>query len=152
MTNYTKTKLTKNGCKAQTKAGKPCRAAAMEGGRCFFHGNPDKASEWGRIGGSRSKRHAASENADPLPPLDNVIGVKARLESMVDDLHSRRLDPRVATAMVSVLTLQMRVIEVTDIGRKVEELWVDKAKKDAAGSKDIARPPDSDSPDEPTEE
>jgi len=35
-------------CKARTKAGKPCRAAATAGGLCFFHANPEKASELGR--------------------------------------------------------------------------------------------------------
>jgi hypothetical protein len=49
-------------CKAQAKSGKPCRAAATAGGLCFFHANPDKASELGRIGG-RNKRHAAGENS-----------------------------------------------------------------------------------------
>jgi uncharacterized protein DUF5763 len=56
-------------CKAKTKSGKPCRAAATAGGLCYFHANPDKASELGRIGG-RSNRHSASEAADPLPALD----------------------------------------------------------------------------------
>jgi hypothetical protein len=38
-------------CKAIAESGKPCRADAAEGGLCFFHANPDKASELGRIGG-----------------------------------------------------------------------------------------------------
>ena len=57
-----------NRCKAKTKSGKPCRAAATEGGLCFFHANPDKASELGRIGG-RNKGHASGESADPLARL-----------------------------------------------------------------------------------
>lgn len=38
-------------CKAQAKSGKRCGAAATAGGLCFFHANPNKASELGRIGG-----------------------------------------------------------------------------------------------------
>jgi hypothetical protein len=38
-------------CKGQTKSGNPCRAAAIAGGLCFFHANPNKTSELGRIGG-----------------------------------------------------------------------------------------------------
>jgi len=41
---------TKNSCRAKTKNGKPCQAAATEGGLCFFHANPKKASELGQIG------------------------------------------------------------------------------------------------------
>jgi hypothetical protein len=37
-------------CKAKTKARQRCRAAATAGGLCFFHANPDKASELGREG------------------------------------------------------------------------------------------------------
>ncbi len=56
-------------CRAKTKDGKPCRAAAVSNGLCLFHGNPNLASELGRKGG-RSKRHISSETADPLPSLD----------------------------------------------------------------------------------
>jgi len=47
-------------CKANTKEGRPCRAAATEGGLCFFHANPNKAVELGRIGG-RKNGHTRSE-------------------------------------------------------------------------------------------
>ena len=32
-------------CKGQNKRGEPCGAAATTGGLCFFHANPNKASE-----------------------------------------------------------------------------------------------------------
>lgn len=41
-------------CKATAKTGKRCGAAATEGGLCFFHANPDKAAELGRIGGRKT--------------------------------------------------------------------------------------------------
>jgi hypothetical protein len=68
-------------CKAIAKSGEPCRAAATEGGLCFFHANPDKASELGRIGG-RGNRRAAGENADPLPTLDNALAVRDTVDSV----------------------------------------------------------------------
>jgi hypothetical protein len=71
-------------CKARAKSGKPCRAAATAGGLCFFHANPNKASELGRIGG-RSKRHAAAEIADPLPVLDSAIAVRDTLARLIAD-------------------------------------------------------------------
>lgn len=63
------TKISDGRCKGRAKSGKACRAAATNGGLCFFHANPDKASELGRIGG-RSNRHVAGETAYPLPRLD----------------------------------------------------------------------------------
>jgi hypothetical protein len=32
-------------CSGRTQKGEPCRAAATPGGLCFFHANPNKASE-----------------------------------------------------------------------------------------------------------
>ena len=89
-----------------------------------------------------------SESADPLPPLDSVIAVKARIERVADDLQSEKLSPKVALALVPLLTLQIRVIEMTDkvteTKRKVEKLWAK-----SAGDEDTGEPPDSDEPDEP---
>lgn len=62
-------------CKGTTKRGEPCRAAATAGGLCFFHANPNKAPELGRIGG-RSKGQAAAEITDPLPVLNDAIAVR----------------------------------------------------------------------------
>jgi Family of unknown function (DUF5763) len=49
-----------NRCQARTKSGNPCRAAATAGGLCYFHANPNKASELGQIGG-RKNRHLERE-------------------------------------------------------------------------------------------
>jgi Family of unknown function (DUF5763) len=73
-------------CKGRTKSGRPCRAAATPGGLCFFHANPDKASELGRIGG-RGNRHAAGENADPLPTLDNAMAVRDTVARLIADVY-----------------------------------------------------------------
>ena len=43
-------------CKALTRAGKHCRARATEGGLCYFHANPNRAVELGRLGGRKSHR------------------------------------------------------------------------------------------------
>jgi len=108
-------------CKARTKSGKPCQAAATAGGLCFFHGNPDKASELGRIGG-RSNRHAAGENADPLPTLDNVIAVRETVARLIADVYAGRIHPRIAATLGPLLNLQMRAIETADLERRVAKL------------------------------
>jgi hypothetical protein len=101
-------------CQARTKSGKPCRAAATAGGLCFFHANPNKASELGRIGG-RNNRHASGENVDPLPTLDNAIAVRDTVDRLIVDVHAGRTHPRIATCLAQLLNLQLRALERTEI-------------------------------------
>jgi len=108
-------------CKARAKSGKPCRAAATEGGLCFFHTNPNKASELGRIGG-RSNRHAAGENVDPLPTLDNALAVRDTVARLIADVYAGRINPRIAAGLAPLLNLQMRAIETTDLERRLAKL------------------------------
>ena len=111
---------TKICCQGQTKAGKPCRAAATAGGLCFFHANPAKASELGRLGG-RSNRHVACENADPLPILDSALAVRDMVARLIADVYDRRIHPRIAAGLAPLLNLQLRAIEITEI-TKIPEL------------------------------
>src|SRR5580704_17525107 len=97
-------------CQGQTKTGKPCRAAATAGGLCFFHANPNKASELGRLGG-RSKRPTAAAIADPLPKLDKVIAVQDAVEQLITDVYAGKLQPRVAAGLAPLLNLQLRALE-----------------------------------------
>ena len=46
-------KAAKKRCKDVTKNGEACTAWATEGGLCYFHANPDKATELGQRGGRR---------------------------------------------------------------------------------------------------
>jgi hypothetical protein len=111
----------KNRCKGQTKTGKPCRAAATAGGLCFFHANPNKASELGRIGG-RSKRHTAAESGDPPPPLDNAIAVRDTVARLIVDVLAGKVNPRVAAGLAPLLNLQMRAIDSADFEQRFAKL------------------------------
>ena len=113
--------LHKNGCRSRTKEGKPCHAAATEGGLCFFHANPNKASELGRIGG-RSKRHAAAEDCDPLPPLHTASAVRDRVDRLFADVYSGKLRSSVARDLGTLLNLLLRAIERTDQEEKIAKL------------------------------
>src|SRR5208283_6129230 len=108
-------------CKARAKSGKPCRAAATEGGLCFFHTNPNKASELGRIGG-RSNRHAAGENVDPLPTLDNAMAVRDTVARLIADVYAGKIHPRIASGLAPLLNLQLRAIETTDLEQRIAKL------------------------------
>jgi len=150
-----KPKRKRNRCKGRTKDGRRCRAAAMDGGLCFLHANPDKAVELGRIGGRKS-HYVPTESAGSLLPLDSVMAVRARLERVADDLHLGTLSPKIAAVMVPVLTLQIRVIEMTDkvddTKRKVEQLWAEHKERTGDGdTPDPSEPDDPEDPDDPDE-
>jgi hypothetical protein len=115
------TKRKENRCKGRTKAGKPCDAAATEGGLCFFHANPNKASELGRIGG-RSNRHAVAENGDPLPPLDNAVAVRDAAGRLIADVIAGKIHPRVAAGLAPLINLQLHAITIADLEQRLAKL------------------------------
>jgi len=117
-------------CKARAKSGKPCRAAATAGGLCYFHANPNKASELGRIGGRR-KRFLAAENADPLPKLENATAVRDAVTQLVADVYAGRVNSRVAANLAPLLNLQLRAIETTDLEQRLIRVEKLLAKVDA---------------------
>ena len=108
-------------CKGFAKSGKRCRAAATAGGLCFFHANPSKAAELGRIGG-RNKRPAAGENLDPLPTLDNAQAVRDTLARLIAEVYAGKIHPRIAAGLAPLLSLQMRVIVTTNFEQRFTEL------------------------------
>ncbi len=108
-------------CTGKTKSGKPCRAAATAGGLCFFHANPAKAAELGRAGGRRN-RHVPNENVDPLPTLNTALAVRETVARLIADVYAGKIHPRIATSLATLLNLQLRAIETTDLARRVAEL------------------------------
>lgn len=109
-----------NRCKAMTKSGKPCQAAAMAGGLCFFHANPNKTSELGRIGG-KSNRRAAAEGADLLPKLDTAIAVREAVGQLIADVYAGKLNARIAAGLAPLMSLQLNAIKTTDLERRIAE-------------------------------
>jgi general stress protein YciG len=110
-----------NHCMGKTNSGKPCRAAATEGGLCFFHGNPDKVSELGRKGG-RSSHRGIPQSVDPLPTLDTAVGVRDTVARLIADMYSGKLRPNVAVGLASLLSLQLRAIEKIEVQGRIAEM------------------------------
>jgi hypothetical protein len=123
-------------CKSLAKSGKRCRAAATEGGLCFFHANPNKASELGRIGG-RSKRFSVAEVSDPLPTLDNATAVRDTVARLINDVYAGKLNPRIAAGLAPLMNLQLRAIETTDLERRMARIEKLLAKAKAEADKGI---------------
>jgi hypothetical protein len=124
----------KNGnsyCRGRSKSGESCRAAATASGLCFFHSNPDKASELGRIGG-RSKRKAVAEDVDPLPKLETASAVRDALAQLIADVYAGKLEPRIASGLAPLISLQLRAIEAADVDVRLAKIEKQLAEKDQA--------------------
>ena len=115
------TRNQRNRCSGLAKSGKPCRAAATAGGLCFFHANPKKASELGRIGG-RSNHHVVAGNSDLLPALDNALAVRDTVARLISDVLAGKIHPRVAAGLAPLLNLQLRAIETASLEGRIAEL------------------------------
>jgi hypothetical protein len=101
-------------CQALTKKGKPCQAAATEGGLCFFHGNPKKAAELGRMGGKK-KRRVMDGDVDPLPPLESANAVREVVARLIAEVYAGRMNPRTAAGLAPLMNLQLRAIEQSSL-------------------------------------
>ena len=107
-------------CQSMTKKGKPCGAAATDGGLCFFHANPNKAAELGRIGGKQNGR--VPDKTDPLPNLDNAMAMRDTVARLIADVYAGKLHPRIAAGLAPLMQLQLRVIEKTDFEKRLSEV------------------------------
>ena len=108
-------------CQGRTKSGNPCRAAATAGGLCYFHANPNKASELGRIGGQR-KSTPAVDSAEPLPTVDNAIAVRDLVARLIADVHAGKVQPKIVASLAPLMNLQLRAIEASNLEIRVEKL------------------------------
>ena len=132
-------------CQGHTKSGKPCRAAATDGGLCFFHANPKKAAELGRIGGRKNSRVRAG--SDPLPDLDSMTAVRDAVKRMITEVYAGKLHPRTAAGLAPLMNLQLRAIEKTNFERRLvkieKQLNELKAPRAKAGPEDEQKGNDS---------
>ena len=119
-----------NRCKGMTRKGRQCRAAPTEGGLCFFHANPDKAAELGRIGGTKNRYSFVGEDRPPLA-IASVKEVQTTLTRLIDEVHSSKLSPKIAAGLAALLNLQFRVIRSTDLERRISRLEQARAQSQA---------------------
>jgi len=102
-----------NHCAAMTKAGKSCRAAPTAGGLCFFHANPNKPAELGRIGGTK-KGSTVDASATELS-VGTASAVRDLGARLIADILAGRMNPRTASGLAPLMSLQLRAIEVADL-------------------------------------
>jgi hypothetical protein len=109
-------------CKGKTKAGERCTARAGANSFCFFHADPTRAAELGRLGGLKNK-HATS------PPDDKSVSVpataadvRALLAEAMAEVRNRRLDPRIASTMAYVAGALLKALEIEELESRIEDL------------------------------
>jgi hypothetical protein len=120
-------------CKANTKRGRPCRAAAGEGGLCFLHANPASARALGQLGGRRNRR---------VPVLDIEVPETmtyrdlSRLNAQAMNLLLMgKMQPRVAAALSQLSNSQLRVLHGAELEARVATLETQLA-SEHAGSRE----------------
>jgi hypothetical protein len=118
-----------NLCKAKTAEGRPCRAAATATGLCFFHSNPNLASELGRKGG-RSKRNQVVEELAPLPSLDTMKAVLEVSKGLFGELYAGKRPPKDTQGLVRLLKLITDSIRFTNLEERIAQLEQGRAQSD----------------------
>jgi hypothetical protein len=126
-------------CRAKNKQGQPCGAAATPGGLCFFHSNPDKAAELGRVGGRKNGR--VPSTIDAIPAATTATAVRDIVAHLIAEIYANRLHPRIAAGLGSLLNLQLRAIEQTDQEQRIAALeqWC-KEEKEKEASRTVDAP------------
>jgi hypothetical protein len=95
----------------------------MEGGLCYFHANPDKAVELGRIGGRGKKRVIDADTDDqPIETPQSARDVKNVLADVMARTRKGLMDPKTATALGYLGTSLLRAIEVAELEQQLERL------------------------------
>jgi hypothetical protein len=107
-------------CATMTKSGRPCRAAATAGGLCYFHANPNKAVEMGRLGG-RSRR--SSPGADTLLKApDSMKGMADVVDRLIGEVYTGKLSLRSVSGLAQLLNLKLRILQADELGTRLAAL------------------------------
>ena len=109
-------------CKAKTKTGKPCRAAPTEGGLCFFHANPDKASQLGRNRGQEQAPycHRQQRSAADVGQCGCTSGYCGVVDRRCNCGQGSPQES--AAGLAPLMNLQLHAIKTADIEQRLAKL------------------------------
>jgi hypothetical protein len=96
-------------CKAQTKAGGPCRAPALAGGFCHTH--PEKLAELGRQGGQKNRRWKRDELDLSQRPLKSIGDVSELLAETISRVRQGPFDLRAANAIGFLAGIHLKALD-----------------------------------------
>jgi hypothetical protein len=103
-------KTARKRCQGVTKNGTACTAWALEGGLCYFHANPDKATELGQRGGRRRQR-TYEQSTEQIAPPESAADVRRMLAETMAEVKAGRMDPKVANTIAYLATVLLRAHE-----------------------------------------
>jgi hypothetical protein len=107
-------------CEQTRPDGQRCQARAVQGQPwCFFH-SPDRQArqEAGRRGGSRPKKKAIPQLAEPLP-LECVRDVAALVAQTINTLRQTPLTAREANAIGYLASVLLRALEASELAQEI---------------------------------
>ena len=111
-------------CKATNKAGKPCKAQAMNNGYCYRH-NPDIATAdkllASKRGGLKYDPKTLAETAQPID-TKTYRGLLVALDNNTNDLREGKIDPRTSNALVQNILAVIEIKKVIDLDQRLTQL------------------------------
>lgn len=107
-------------CLAKNRNGKRCGAwVVIEKEKCALHLDPERAAQMRSKHGSTAVLHPDAALMDPPKTAGDFRNVLANTMSQV---HSRKMDVRIANSLAYISTSLLRALEVSDLERRVEAL------------------------------
>lgn len=109
-------------CRAKTKRGTDCRAAAVKGTLfCALHRDPNRAAEIGRMGGLRNRHYVDTEPVIITPPKTPEDATNVLCRVMVD-LRARKIDPKIAHTLTYMTRVLIDAFAATNMQKELESL------------------------------
>ena len=111
-------------CSGTTKAGAPCGAPAMSGGRYCVSHDPSRVTDlaaWRRKGGQGKSNKQRARRDLPTDPKD-LADVKRVLGRALVGLEAGTLDPARGSAMAAVARAMVMLIEKDEFEQRLTQL------------------------------
>ena len=109
-------------CKANTKAGNPCKAIPFAGSLCAFHADPSRAARIGRMGGQKNRRLIVDSASQTISVPRTAEAVTKLLAETMAGIHARRLDPKIVNVMAYLGTALLNALETAELERRIAAL------------------------------
>jgi hypothetical protein len=112
--------MSKIPCKGKNAKGEACGAAAGPGGLCYFHANPDRAKELGRLGGQKNGHSTGTDIEVPAKmTLEDLPGITSKV---IRAVFQGELKAREADAITKLIVVQRENLTSVDFEKRVAEL------------------------------
>jgi hypothetical protein len=114
-------------CLAKNRSGKRCGAWAVRGeAKCSLHLDPGWAAQMGAKRGSRAILRLQPDPVSMEPPK-TACDVRDVLANTMSQVHSRKMDVRIANSLAYLSASLLRAIEVADLERRLVSLESERA-------------------------